>query len=82
MNVCMFITYSMNQQGKVTNPARGQLNKKNVFPLSPFKSENLVSRDGFGSPVPRQPAHLNTQTESVAYLPDSSQIPRRRPFIC
>ena len=26
-------------------------------------TENLVSRDGFGSPVPRQPAHLHTQTE-------------------
>ena len=23
--------------------------------LSPFASENFVSRDGFGSPVPRQP---------------------------
>ena len=26
--------------------------------LSAFAPENLVSRDGFGSPVPRQPAHL------------------------
>ena len=26
--------------------------------LSEFAPENLVSRDGFGSPVPRQPAHL------------------------
>ena len=26
------------------------------YSLSPFASENLVSRDGFGSPVPRQPA--------------------------
>ena len=25
--------------------------------LSPFAPENLVSRDGFGRPVPRQPAH-------------------------
>ena len=29
--------------------------------------ENLVSRDGLGSPVPRQPAHLHTQAESGAY---------------
>ena len=29
------------------------------FSLSPFAPENLVSRDGFGSPVPRQPAHLH-----------------------
>ena len=40
--------------------------------LSAFVPENLVSRDGFGSPVPRQPGHLHTQTESGAYLRDSS----------
>ena len=34
--------------------------------LSLFAPENLVSRDGFGSsPVPRQPAHLHTQAESL-----------------
>ena len=49
--------------------------------LSPFAPEILVSRDGFGSPVPRQPAHLHTQAESGAYLRDSSRFPRRRPFI-
>ena len=27
--------------------------------LSAFAPENLVSRDEFGSPVPRQPAHLH-----------------------
>ena len=41
---------------------------------------NLVSRDGFSRPVPRQPAHLHTQAESGAYLRDSSRVPRR-PFI-
>ena len=40
--------------------------------LSAFVPKNLVSRDGFGSPVPRQPAHLHTQAESGAYLRDSS----------
>ena len=50
--------------------------------LSPFAPENLVSRDGLGSPVPRQPAHLHTQAESDAYLRDSSRVPRRRPYIC
>ena len=35
--------------------------------LSPFAPENLVSRDGFGSPIPRQPAHLHDQAESDAY---------------
>ena len=49
--------------------------------LSPFARENLVSRDEFGSPVPRQPAHLHTQGESGTYLRDSSRVPRRRPFI-
>ena len=49
--------------------------------LSAFVPENLFSRDGFGSPVPRQPAHLHTQAESGAYLRDSSRVPRRRPFI-
>ena len=41
--------------------------------LSSFAPENLVSRDGFGSPVPRQTAHLHTQAESGAYLRDSSR---------
>ena len=49
--------------------------------LSPSAPKSLVSRDGFGSPVPRQPAHLHTQTKSGAYLRDSSRFPRRRPFI-
>ena len=52
-------TYSktMDQPGKVASPARGQLNRENYIFLSAFGPENLVSRDGFGSPVPRQPAH-------------------------
>ena len=57
--------------------------------LSAFVPENLVSRDGFGSPVPRQPVHLHAQQPvhlhaqagSGAYLRDSSRVPRRRPFI-
>ena len=49
--------------------------------LSAFVPENLVSRDGFGSPVPRQPAHLHTQTESGSYFRGSSRVPWRRPFI-
>ena len=73
----------MDQPGKVASPARGQLNRKNEYSQSAlFVPENLVSRDGFGSPVPRQPAHLHTQAESDgAYLRDSSRVPRRRPFI-
>ena len=49
--------------------------------LSPCVPENLVSRDGFSRPVPRQPAHLHTQAESGAYLRDSSRVPRRRLFM-
>ena len=45
----------MDQPGKVANPA---------LSLSAFAPENLVSRDGLGSPVPRQPAHLHTQAEA------------------
>ena len=71
----------MDRPGKVANPARGQLNRKNNIPLSPCVPENLVSRDGFSRPVPRQPAHLHTQAESGAYLRDSSRVPRWRPFM-
>ena len=45
--------------------------------LSAFAPENLVSRDGFGSSVPRQPARLHTQAESGAYLRETSRVPRR-----
>ena len=72
---------SMDQPGKVANPARGQLNRENGISLSAFAPENLVSRDGFGSSAPRQPAHLQFQAESGAYIRDSFRVPRRRPFV-
>ena len=53
----MFIEEYMDQPGKVANPARDQLNRENEYSLSTFAPENLVSRDGFGRPVPHQPAH-------------------------
>ena len=65
----------MDQRGKVANPARGQLKRENEISLSAFAPENLVSRDGIGSPVPRQPAHLHTQAESgllTGFLPSSA----------
>ena len=71
----------MDQPGKVANSARGQLNRKMNIPLSPCVPENLVSRHGFSRPVPRQPAHLQTQAESGAYLRDSFRVPQRRPFM-
>ena len=49
--------------------------------LSPFAPEKLVSRGGFGSPVPRQPVHLHNQAESAAYIRGSPRVPRRRLFI-
>ena len=56
----------VDQPGKVATPARGQLNRGNYVSLSVFAPpENLVSRHGFGSPVPRQPAYLHTQAGSV-----------------
>ena len=62
MYVCMYghhiyIAEYMDEPGKVANPARGQLNRKNDIPLSPYVPESLVSRDGFSRAVPRQPAH-------------------------
>ena len=65
---------SMDQPGKVVNPARGQLTRKIKISLSAFVPDNLVSRDGFGSLVPRQPAHLHTQAESGAYSRDPSRV--------
>ena len=71
----------MDQPGKVANPCAwsAETGKMNIS-LSAFAPENLVWRDGFGSPVPRQPAHLHTQAESGACLRDSSRVPRRRPI--
>ena len=52
---------SMDQPGKVANPAHGQVIRENIcFPCSPsllFARENLVSRGGFGRLAPHQPAH-------------------------
>ena len=40
------------------------------IPLSPCVPENLISRDGFSRPIPRQPAHLHTQADvRVLYAP-------------
>ena len=63
----------MDQPGTVANPSPGQLNRENNISLSPCVPENLVSRDGFSRPVPRQPAHHHTHAESGAYLRNSSR---------
>ena len=49
--------------------------RKMNISLSAFAPEVLVSRDGFGSPIPRQPTHLHTQAEPGAYLQDSPRVP-------
>ena len=58
--VCVYgHTYNMrmDQPGKVANPARGQLSHGIMnISLSAFVPKNLVSRDGFGSPILRQRA--------------------------
>ena len=105
---CHTYSQSMDEPGKVANPAGGSnpvralygqhktrvwinrvrlpilhvvsLTGKNNISLPAFAPGNLVPRDGFGSPVPRQPANLHTQAESGAYLRDSSRVPRWRPF--
>ena len=51
-----------------------------IISLSAFALDNLVSRDGFGSPGPHQP-DLHTQAESGAYVRNYSRVPRRCPFI-
>ena len=62
---CQFCSWSA-EQGKYI-----------VF-LSSFAPENLVSRDGFGSPVPRQPAPLHTQAESSSGI----YVDPRRQVVC
>ena len=72
----MVITYSRVWINRVRLPillvvsGTGKIN----IALFPYVPENLVSRDGFSRPVPRQPAHLHTQTESGAYLRDISRV--------
>ena len=83
MYVCMVITYSRVWINRVKLPILLVVNctgKMNI-PLSPWVPANLVSRDGFSRPVPRQPAHLHTQAESGAYVRDSSRVPRQRPIL-
>ena len=85
MYVCIYgHTYSksMDQPGKVANPARGQLNReKFIFPC-PRSRLRIWSRET-GSAVPSRVSLLilHTQAESGAYSRGSSRVPRRCPFI-
>ena len=73
---------SMDQPGKVANPARGQLNWENSYFPVPVRACEFGLARRFGSPVPpRQLAHLHTQAEYGAYLRGSSRVSWWRPFI-
>ena len=64
---CMYRQHfqqSMGQPGKVTNPARGKLNRGNEHFAAP---ENFASLDGFGRPVPRKPAY-STHSSWIWFL--------------
>ena len=55
---------------------------KCIFSLVPFAPENLVSRDGFGRLLQRQPGHSpHLDCKSGAYSRDSSRFPWRRASI-
>ena len=72
----------MDQPGKVANPARGQLNReKLIFPC--LRTRLRIWSRETGSAVPSRVSLLilHTQAEYGAYSRDSSQFPRRRPFI-
>ena len=59
MYVCMAITYSRVRINRVKSSILFVVDwaGKMTISLSPFAPEKLVSRDGFGRPVPRQPPH-------------------------
>ena len=59
---------SMDQPGKVDNPARGQLNRRSIFSLSPFVI------------TPESSLILLTRTESGAYSRGFSRFLRQRPI--
>ena len=72
----------MDHPGKVANPARGQLNRKNEYPLCPRTRLRIWSRQT-ASVIPSRVSLLilHTLAEPGAYSWDSFRFPRRRPFI-
>ena len=68
---------------QVANPARGRLNREELyFPVRPRSRPRIWFRET-GLAVPSRASLLifHTQAESGAYLRGSSRFPRRRPFI-
>ena len=80
----MVVTYSkssMDQPGKVANPARGQPSRGNeYFPVRVRAWEFDLARRVRQS-CPASACSSPYQAESGAYLRGSSRVPRRRPFI-
>ena len=66
---------SKDQPGQVCQSSSWSAEQGKLMFLCP-RSRNVVSRDGFGSPVPRQPGHLHTQAGSgcvlTGFLPSST----------
>ena len=71
----------MSQPGKAANLARGQPNRKKIFPC-PRSRLRIWSRET-GSVVQSRVSLLilHTYAKSGAYSRDSSRFPRRRPYI-
>ena len=88
MYVCMYghhMQQSMDQPGKVANPARGQLHRGRLILTCPRSRLRIWSPET-GSPVPSRVSLLipHTQAEFGVYsrhgIPPS-RLPRRRPLI-
>ena len=80
---CHTYSKSMDQLGKVANPARGQLNRENEYFPCPRSCLRIWSRETV-SAVPSRVSMLISilsQAEYGAYSRDSSRVPRRRPYI-
>ena len=65
--VCMVSTFRRVEYGSTRYCCQGQQNRKSFFALSQFAPEILASRNGFGRPFPRQPAHY-PHLGSIIYL--------------
>ena len=82
--LCFVFTYekSMDQPGKVANPARGQLNRENDFYSCPRPRLRIWSRET-GSAVPSRVSLVVSilRLNLCAYLRDSSRVLRQRLFI-
>ena len=73
---------SMDQPGRVASPARGQLNRKNEY--FPVRVSNSCLRIWSRKTYSAVPYHLSLLISILLRLNlvrDSSQVPRRRPFI-